>query len=165
MNSGLALDAFLRKSSKASYLLLRTAARLSSFHRKAKRLAFKAVLRCLGGDLSAVIASASRRPRTSKCLVMASSRPVPLVTPAFQFSGSAELQRRCSFPFGSLRLPRVPLGGFATSRTPLAAVAARGAVDNINVSDRSLATYFFQCQRLLLCLPILCIIDTIFLAI
>ena len=34
----------------------------------------------------------------------------------------------------SLRLPRVPLGGFATSRTPLAAVAARGAEDNINVS-------------------------------
>ena len=59
---------------------------------------------------------------------------MPLVPPAFQFSGSAKLQRRCSFPFGSLRLPRVPLGGFATSRTPLAAVAARGAVDNINVS-------------------------------
>ena len=84
MNSGLALDAFLRKSSKASYLLLRTAARLSSFHRKAKRLAFKAVLRCMGGDLSAVIASASRRPRTSKCLVKAGSRPVQIATPAFQ---------------------------------------------------------------------------------
>ena len=26
----------------------------------------------------------------------------------------------------------MPLGGFATSRTPLADVAARGAVDNIN---------------------------------
>ena len=26
----------------------------------------------------------------------------------------------------------MPLGGFATSRTPLAAVAARGAMDNIN---------------------------------
>ena len=84
MNSGLALDAFLRKSSKASYLLLRTAARLSSFHRKAKRLAFKAVLRCMGGDLSAVIASASRRPRTSKCFVKAGSRPVQIATPAFQ---------------------------------------------------------------------------------
>ena len=57
---------------------------------------------------------------------------MPLVTPAFQSNGSAELQRRCSFPFGSLRLPRVPLGGFATSRSPLAAVAARGAEDNIN---------------------------------
>ena len=32
----------------------------------------------------------------------------------------------------SLRLPRVPLGGSATSRTPLAAVAARGAEDSIN---------------------------------
>jgi len=57
------------------------------------------------------------------------------VTPAFQFSSSAELQRRCSFPFGSLRLPLVPLGGSATSRSPLAAVAARGAQDNINVDD------------------------------
>ena len=54
------------------------------------------------------------------------------MTPAFQSSRSAELQRRYSFPFGSLRLPRVPLGGFATSRTPLAAVAARGTMDNIN---------------------------------
>ena len=79
------------------------------------------------------------------CLVKVGSRTVPLVAPAFQSNGSAELQRRCSFPFGSLRLPRVPLGGFATSRPPLAAIAARGAVDNINVSDRSLATYFFQC--------------------
>ena len=69
------------------------------------------------------------------CLVQAGSRTVPLVTPAFQSNGSAELQRRCSFPFGSLRLPRVPLGGFATSRSPLAAVAARGAEDNINVDD------------------------------
>ena len=66
------------------------------------------------------------------CLVQAGSRTVPLVTPAFQSSGSAELQRRCSFPFGSLRLPRVPLGGFATSRSPLAVVAARGAEHNIN---------------------------------
>ena len=69
------------------------------------------------------------------------------MTPAFQISGSVELQRRCSFPFGSLRLTRVPLGGFATSRSPLAAVAAslvmagltghliaNGAVDNVNVS-------------------------------
>ena len=58
-----------------------------------------------------------------------------LVTPAFQSSGSAEIQRRCFFPFGSLRLPRVPLGGFATSRSPLAAVAARGAENNINDDD------------------------------
>ena len=31
-----------------------------------------------------------------------------LKTPAFQFSGSAELQHRCSFLFGSLRLPPGP---------------------------------------------------------
>ena len=62
------------------------------------------------------------------------------MTPAFQSSGSAELQRRCSFPFGSLRLPRVPLGGFATSRLPLAAVAARDAQFNINDSVRDLVS-------------------------
>jgi len=66
------------------------------------------------------------------------------VTPAFQFSGSAEVQRRCSFPFGSLRLPRVPLGGFATSLTPLAAVAARGAMDNINDSVSDLVGVFLK---------------------
>ena len=36
----------------------------SSLFSKAKRLAFKAVLRCMGGDISAVVAGASRRPRT-----------------------------------------------------------------------------------------------------
>ena len=57
--------------------------------------------------------------------------------------GSRTMPR--SFPFGSLRLPRVPLGGYATSRSPLAAVAARGAEDNINDNDRSLATNLIQC--------------------
>ena len=61
--SGLALDAFLRKSSKATCLLLRVAARLSSFHGKTKRLAFKAILRCMGGDLSAVVQISSHCPR------------------------------------------------------------------------------------------------------
>ena len=37
----------------------------------------------MGGDLSAVIDSASRRPRTSMCLVKAGSRPVQIATPAF----------------------------------------------------------------------------------
>ena len=70
---------------------------------------------------------------------------MPLVTPAFQSNRSAELQRRCSFPFGSLRLPRVPLGGYATSRTPLAAVAARGAMDNIDDSVSGLVGVFLKC--------------------
>ena len=77
--------------------------------------------------------------------VSVGSRTVPLVTPAFQLNGSAEIQRRCSFPFGSLRLPRVPLGGFATSRTPLAAVAARGAMDNIDDSVSGLVGVFLKC--------------------
>ena len=38
----------------------------------------------MGGDLSAVIASASRRPRTSMCLVKACSRQVQIATLAFQ---------------------------------------------------------------------------------
>ena len=49
IKSGVALYVFLRKPQKASYLILRTAARLSSFFQKAKRLAFKAVLRCMDG--------------------------------------------------------------------------------------------------------------------
>ena len=39
---------------------------------------------CMGGDLSAVIASASRRPRVSTCLVKVDSRSVQIATPAFQ---------------------------------------------------------------------------------
>ena len=38
----------------------------------------------MGGDLSAVVASTSRRPRTSECLVKDGSRPVQIATPAFQ---------------------------------------------------------------------------------
>ena len=40
----------------------------------------------------------------------------------------------------------MPLGGFATSRSPLAAVAARGAVDNINDSDVDLVDSFLVCE-------------------
>lgn len=42
--------------------------RNSSLSTKVKRFAFKAVLRCTGGDLSVVVLSASRRPRTFSCL-------------------------------------------------------------------------------------------------
>ena len=49
--------------------------RNSSLSTKVKRFAFKACLRCMGGDLSAVVAIASRRPRTSKYLVKVGSRP------------------------------------------------------------------------------------------
>ena len=58
--------------------------RNSSLSTKVKRFAFKACLRCMGGDLSAVVASTSRRPRTSMSLVKAGSRPVQIATPAFQ---------------------------------------------------------------------------------
>ena len=58
--------------------------RNSSLSTKVKRFAFKAFLRSMGGDISAVVASASRRPRTSMCLVKAGSRPVQIATPAFQ---------------------------------------------------------------------------------
>ena len=58
---------------------------------------------------------------------------MPRVTPAFQSGHSAELQRRCFLSSERLRLPPSTFGGFATSVPPLAAVAADGAVDNINV--------------------------------
>ena len=40
----------------------------------------------MGGDLSAVVASASRRPRTSMCLVKVGSRTVQIAAPAFQLT-------------------------------------------------------------------------------
>ena len=87
---------------------------------------------------------------------------MPLVTPAFQSNGScAEIQRRCSFPFGSLQLPRVPLGGFATSRSPLAAVAARGAEDNINDDVVGDVDVILELQCLYLISLLLCVIDTL----
>ena len=83
-----------------------------------------------------------------------------LVTPVFQSSRSAELQRRCSFPFGSLRLPRGPLGGFATSRPPLAAVAARGAEHDINDDDVAACDVILELQCLFLISLLLRATDT-----
>ena len=42
----------------------------------------------------------------------------------------------------------MPLGGFATSRSPLAAVAARGAVDNINDDVGGYISVILKRQRL-----------------
>ena len=71
--------------------------RNSSLSAKVKRFAFKACLRCMGGDLSAVVASTSRRPRTSKCLVKVGRRPVQIATPAFQSTpGLPRAHRRSS---------------------------------------------------------------------
>ena len=42
----------------------------------------------------------------------------------------------------------MPLGGFATSRSPLAAVAARGAVDNINDDVGGYVSVILKRQRL-----------------
>ena len=112
----------------------------------------------MGGDLSAIVPRASRRPRTSMCLVKVGSRTVQIKTPAFQPGHSAGFNVADPFPSGacgSLRdrharlRPGIssPLGGFATSHPPLAAVAAplvmagstghliaSGAVVNINDS-------------------------------
>ena len=52
---------------------------------------------CMGGNLSAVVDSTSRRPRTSMCLVKAGSRPVQIATPAFQSTpGLPRAHRRSS---------------------------------------------------------------------
>ena len=42
----------------------------------------------------------------------------------------------------------MPLGGYATSRSPLAAVAARGAVDNINDDVGGYVSVILKRQRL-----------------
>ena len=56
------------------------------------------------------------------------------------------------FPSGAAGSRRVPLGGSATSRSPLTAVAARGAQDNINDSVDNPACSFLAFLLLLLLL-------------
>ena len=68
-----------------------------------------------GGDISAVAASASRRPRTSMCLVKAGSRAVQIASPAFQSNPS--LSRLTSLSFSSSRLGNV-------NKSPLLSLAA-----------------------------------------
>ncbi len=46
-----------------------------AFLRKSRDSPSRRASGCMGGDLSAVVASASRRPRASKCLVKVGSRP------------------------------------------------------------------------------------------
>ena len=48
----------------------------SLFVEKPRDLPLRQSSGCMGGDLSAVVASGSRRPRTSECLVKVSSRTV-----------------------------------------------------------------------------------------
>ena len=55
-----------------------------AFLRKSRDSPSRRASGCMGGDLSAVVASASRRPRTSMCLVKVGSRPAQIATPAFQ---------------------------------------------------------------------------------
>ena len=59
----------------------------------------------------------------------------------------------------------MPLGGFATSRSPLAAVAARGAEDNINDSSVAVMDVILELQCLYLVSLLLRATDTISLAI
>ena len=54
------------------------------FYKMPRDLPLRRASGCMGGDLSAIVASASRRPRTSMCLVKVGSRPVQIATPAFQ---------------------------------------------------------------------------------
>ena len=68
-----------------------------AFLRKSRDSPSRRASGCMGGDLSAVVASASRRPRTSKCIVKVSSRPVQIATPAFQSTpGLPQAHRRSS---------------------------------------------------------------------
>ena len=59
----------------------------------------------------------------------------------------------------------MPLGGFATSRSPLAAVAARGAVDNINDDVGGYVSMILKRQRLCVISLLLRATDTLSLAI
>ena len=55
----------------------------------------------------------------------------------------------------------MPLGGFATSRTPLAAVAARGADDNINDDGVAACDVILKLQCLCLISLLLRTTDTL----
>ena len=59
----------------------------------------------------------------------------------------------------------MPLGGFATSRSPLAAVAARGAEDNINDDVGGYVSVILKRQRLCIISLLLRANDTLSLAI
>ena len=59
----------------------------------------------------------------------------------------------------------MPLGGFATSRSPLAAVAARGAVDNTNDDVGGYVSVILKRQRLCIISLLLHTTDTLSLAI
>ena len=59
----------------------------------------------------------------------------------------------------------MPLGGFATSRSPLAAVAARGAVDNINDDVGGYVSVILKRQRLCIISLLLRATDTLSLTI
>ena len=59
----------------------------------------------------------------------------------------------------------MPLGGFATSRTPLAAIAARGAEDNINDVGVASTDVILELQCLCLISLLLRTTDTLSLAI
>ena len=59
----------------------------------------------------------------------------------------------------------MPLGGFATSRSPLAAVAARGAEDNINVDVVGDVRVILKLECVCVFSLLLCAIDTLSFAI
>ena len=59
----------------------------------------------------------------------------------------------------------MPLGGIATSRSPLAAVAARGAVDNINDDVGGYVSVILKRQRLCIISLLLRATDTLSLTI
>ena len=56
----------------------------SHFYKMPRDLPSRRASGCMGGDLSAVVASPSRRPQTSMCLVKVGSRPAQIATQAFQ---------------------------------------------------------------------------------
>ena len=84
IKAALALYAFLRKPQKATIYNSGLPQDSRHFYKMPRDLPLRQSSGCMGGDLSAVVASASRRPRTSMCLVKAGSRPVQIATPAFQ---------------------------------------------------------------------------------
>ena len=82
INSGVALFDFIKI--KEGDLSITPGRRETLDFIRKSRDSPKAVLRCMDGDLSVVVPSASRRPPPSMCLVKDGSRAVQIATPAFQ---------------------------------------------------------------------------------
>ena len=86
IEAALALYVFLRKPEKATIHNYGLPQDSRHFYKMPRDLPLRQSSGCMDGDISVVVARASRRPRTSMRLVKIGNPIVAFATPAFQFS-------------------------------------------------------------------------------